>query len=158
MTSIGVTTATASVMPAARPASARMSITASGAKWSYKPRNVARPDTVPVSRSAMDCLYRSYDVNRIAIFGTIPVTTAPSPLYNPSGVSLLIISFPVVRNPRLLAWNVVRQALQVELSPYTRRPSSPRQLHPNFDGICNPLSYRLMKLTQIAPLTERMAS
>lgn len=36
----------------------------------------------------------------MAIFGTIPVITAPKPLYKPSGVSLLTISLPVVKKPR----------------------------------------------------------
>lgn len=40
----------------------------------------------------------------MAIFGTMPVTTAPRPLYNPSGVSRLTISFPVVRNPLRFAY------------------------------------------------------
>jgi hypothetical protein len=45
----------------------------------------------------------SYDVKRIAIFGMMPVRTAPKPLYRPSGVSRLTISLPVVKKPRRLA-------------------------------------------------------
>lgn len=44
------------------------------------PIKVARPLTSPVSLFAARDLYHSKDVNRIAIFGTIPVMTAPRPL------------------------------------------------------------------------------
>ncbi len=43
----------------------------------------------------------------MAIFGTMPVTTAPRPLYNPSGVSRLTISLPVVRNPLRFACSLI---------------------------------------------------
>lgn len=60
------------------------------------------------SLSASICLYHSYDVNRIAILGTIPVRTAPRPLYRPSAVSRFTISVPVLMNPRFGAYNQVR--------------------------------------------------
>lgn len=65
------------------------------------PRNVACPLTTPVSLFASSFLYASKLVKRIAIFGTMPVITAPSPLYRPSGVSFLTISAPVAMKPRL---------------------------------------------------------
>ena len=39
----------------------------------------------------------------MAIFGMMPVMTAPRPLYSASGVSRLIISLPVVKKPRRFA-------------------------------------------------------
>ena len=82
MTSIGVTTATASVMPAARPA--KMEMFVSGHVYIIRllnvPKNVACPLTAPVVLFARSCLYMSYDVKRMAIFGTMPVRTAPRPL------------------------------------------------------------------------------
>lgn len=105
MTSIGVTTATASVTPAARPAIQNISIIASFSNTSFQqplfpgyfrvrgvrrelvvfgfwnvPRKVACELTTPVSLSDIIFLYASKEVKRIAIFGTIPVVTAPSPL------------------------------------------------------------------------------
>lgn len=67
------------------------------------PKNVAFELTNPVSLSANNFLYASKLVNRMAIFGTIPVTTAPRPLYNASGVSRFMMSAPVVMKPRFLA-------------------------------------------------------
>jgi hypothetical protein len=121
ITSIGVTTATASVTPAARPAVIyRLAIFAARlintqlqtvvchildkhklrrAQSLHLPRNRARPFTCPLS-SARNFLYASKLVNRIAILGTIPVTTAPRPLYRPRGVSFRTISAPVARKPR----------------------------------------------------------
>jgi hypothetical protein len=43
----------------------------------------------------------------MAILGTIPVSTAPRPLYNPRAVSRLTISFPVVRKPRFGAYKFI---------------------------------------------------
>lgn len=51
-------------------------------------------------------MYDSYEVKRMAILGTMPVTTAPRPLYKPRGVSFLIISEPVLINPRGLTCHV----------------------------------------------------
>jgi hypothetical protein len=48
---------------------------------------------------------RSKLANLIAIFGTIPDTTAPRPLYNPRGVSLAAICFPVAKNPSGLSYH-----------------------------------------------------
>ena len=45
----------------------------------HLPRNVLCPVTIPFL-SANICLYHSYEVKRIAIFGTMPVRTAPRPL------------------------------------------------------------------------------
>jgi len=53
----------------------------------------------PVALSANHDLYVSKLANRIAIFGTIPDNTAPSPLYNASGVSRRMIMAPVAKNP-----------------------------------------------------------
>lgn len=44
------------------------------------PKKVDFVLTIPVSLFASMVLYASNDVNRMAIFGIIPVTTAPSPL------------------------------------------------------------------------------
>jgi hypothetical protein len=59
-------------------------------QWKHVPKNVAGPLTLPLE-SANNCLYFSYDVNLMAILGTMPVRTAPRPLYNPNGVSRLMI-------------------------------------------------------------------
>lgn len=67
------------------------------------PKNVPLPLIFP-SSLLKSCLYHSYDVNRIAIFGTIPVMTAPRPLYKARGPSFLTISVPVVTKPRFIAW------------------------------------------------------
>lgn len=64
------------------------------------PKNVPLPLTTPVSLFDIIFLYASKLVNRIAILGTMPVITAPNPLYKPSGVSRFTISAPVVRKPR----------------------------------------------------------
>lgn len=83
------------------------------------PKNVARPVTWLFS-SASTCLWASKLENRMAILGTMPVMTAPRPLYSPSGVSLLEISRPVTTKPRFLAPRGARAA---------------RELHADFDGI-----------------------
>jgi hypothetical protein len=70
------------------------------------PRNVACPLTIPVSLFASNFLYASKDVNLMAIFGTIPVITAPNPLYNARGVSFFTISTPVVMKPLRFACRV----------------------------------------------------
>lgn len=91
MTSIGVTTATASVTPAARPARVGCQywepvpgIATAFARLQSEariiPKKVDFVLTIPVSLFASMVLYASNDVNRMAIFGIIPVTTAPSPL------------------------------------------------------------------------------
>ena len=54
----------------------------------------------PVRGSASQALYRSKLAKRMAILGTMPVSTAPRPLYRPSGVSRRTISAPVPTNPR----------------------------------------------------------
>merc|ERR1712072_1126948 len=88
-TSMGPTTRAASVAPAARPA-----------------RKVDLPVSVP-SADVKRCLYCSKDANLIAIFGTIPLMTAPRPLYRPKGVSLETIIFPVAKKPLGLAPGVL---------------------------------------------------
>ena len=60
------------------------------------------PNTLPFS-SVMTFLYHWYELNLIAILGTIPTVTAPRPLYRASQVSRFTISRPVVRKPRALA-------------------------------------------------------
>jgi len=70
----------------------------------HLPKNVAWPVTVPVSLFANNFLYASNDVNLIAILGTMPVKTAPNPLYRPRGVSRLTISTPVVIKPLFFAY------------------------------------------------------
>lgn len=86
MHSMGETTATASVIPAPRPA-----------------RKTDEVATFPVDLSASIVLYASKEENRMAILGTIPATTAPNPLYSASGDSFLTMSFPTVKKPRFLA-------------------------------------------------------
>ena len=54
---------------------------------------------------------RSKLANLIAILGTIPDTTAPKPLYNPRGVSLAAICFPVAKNPSGLSYHQRRTLL-----------------------------------------------
>ena len=108
MTSIGFTTATASVTPAARPA-INMLVAVLGCDLLcvdclHVPRKVALLVTCPVSLSASIPLYDSYEVNRMAIFGMIPPSTAPRPLYRPRAVSLRTIWAPVATNPRGLAY------------------------------------------------------
>ncbi len=85
MTSMGVTTATASVMPAASPAANRdekLMLTKENElrDRAVLPKKVACPLTAPVDGWASFCLYHSYEVKRMAILGTMPVRTAPSPL------------------------------------------------------------------------------
>lgn len=79
---MGLTTKTASVVPAARPA-----------------RKTEPVLTLPLS-SAIQDLYNSKDENRIAILGTIPETTAPSPLYKAQNDSFLTIFAPTPKKPR----------------------------------------------------------
>ena len=69
---------------------------------------IACPLTAPVDLSASFCLYHSLEVKRIAILGTMPVRTAPSPLYKASGVSFFMMSFPVARKPRRFALCLIR--------------------------------------------------
>ena len=64
----------------------------------------------------------------MAILGTIPVMTAPSPLYRANGVSRFTISLPVVRNPRRFAWLIEYQ--MVGMSTNERRRSIPQALVP----------------------------
>lgn len=54
---------------------------------------------LPVSLSASQPLYVSKLAKRMAILGTMPERTAPSPLYRASGVSLWTIKAPVAMNP-----------------------------------------------------------
>lgn len=42
---------------------------------------------------------------RMAILGTIPLTTAPRPLYRPRGVSRAAICLPVAKKPNGLSCN-----------------------------------------------------
>ena len=120
ITSIGVTIATASVTPAANPAmenilacflTRRVShLWYSGKSCprrkecsmngKHEPKNIAWLLTTPVCLSASNFLYCSKLVNRIAILGTIPVTTAPNPLYKPNGDSFFTIEAPVAMKPR----------------------------------------------------------
>ena len=157
-TSIGVTTATASVTPAASPAvygrkqkQARSvgSSLCHNVRGRHSPTKVLWPDTVP-SEEASNCLYHSYDVKRIAIFGTMPVMTAPSPLYSASGVSRLTISDPVLMKPRGFAWSLHEiqyvfvsspigghsEGMKTHWRTYTRCSGSPWQLHADLDCIC----------------------
>lgn len=53
----------------------------------------------PVRLSASQPLYVSKLANRMAIFGTMPESTAPRPLYKASGVSRLAMYAPVARKP-----------------------------------------------------------
>lgn len=55
---------------------------------------------LPVSLSARNSLYVSKLAKRIAIFGTMPESTAPRPLYSASGVSRRTMLAPVAMNPR----------------------------------------------------------
>lgn len=64
---------------------------------------------LPVVLSVSRSLYVSNDANRIAIFGTMPLQTAPSPLYNPSGLSFLTIATPVAMKPRGLICAITHQ-------------------------------------------------
>jgi hypothetical protein len=46
-------------------------------------------------------------VKRIAIFGMMPVRTAPRPLYRPNGVSRLTICAPVPMKPSAFTYRTV---------------------------------------------------
>lgn len=70
----------------------------------YAPKKILPTAVLPVSRSASQPLYVSKLANRIAIFGTMPESTAPRPLYSASGVSRRIIMAPVARKPRGLVY------------------------------------------------------
>lgn len=83
-----------------------------GTSAADSPKNVLCPETDP-SLPASSCLYHSYEVNRMAIFGTIPVSTAPRPLYRANGVSRLTISVPVWMKPRRFACGDNRQSMDV---------------------------------------------
>ena len=99
---MGVTTATASVTPAAKPAKVYFSLTYSGNQLSckYSPKKIPPTLVFPVSLFANQPLYVSKLANRMAIFGTIPANTAPNPLYNARGVSRCTMDTPVAINPR----------------------------------------------------------
>lgn len=111
MTSMGLTTATASVTPAERPANHDI-VSKAPKKGNLKklhalfhlPKKVALLVTLPFSSASMP-LYDSYEVNRMAIFGMIPPNTAPRPLYRPIAVSLRTISAPVAAKPRGLVYH-----------------------------------------------------
>jgi len=59
---------------------------------------------VPLRLSLSKILYCSKLVNRIAIFGAIPINTAPSPLYRASTDSFLAMPTPVLTNPILFPY------------------------------------------------------
>jgi hypothetical protein len=66
----------------------------------YGPMNIPPTLVLPVVLSDSQPLYASKLAKRIAIFGTMPESTAPRPLYRASGVSLRTIIAPVAINPR----------------------------------------------------------
>lgn len=134
-TSIGLTMATASVTPAARPATGkRISIRSFSEKGKVKyhlPMKVDLLLTLPVCLSASSCLYHSYEVNRMAILGMIPPRTAPRPLYRPRAVSFLTISTPVVTNPRGFTCKKHEKREQFARTPFNwhcTKGNSPREL------------------------------
>ena len=51
----------------------------------------------------------------MAILGTMPVITAPKPLYKPSGVSRFTISLPVVKNPRAFVYAASQARAKVRM-------------------------------------------
>jgi hypothetical protein len=92
-TSIGHTTRTASVTPAPRPAAGGREQApvfslphthrrerSNRTEEMHVPRKMPDEVVFPVSLLARRPLYCSNEANRIAIFGTMPVTTAPRPL------------------------------------------------------------------------------
>lgn len=106
-TSIGHTTATASVTPAPRPAVHPCQ--QRHATRGDVPKKMDGEEVLPVVLSVKKSLYVSNDAKRIAIFGTIPLTTAPRPLYSPSGDSFFTIATPVAMNPRALTCRDMHQ-------------------------------------------------
>jgi len=108
---MGVTTATASVAPAPKPAvgqrtrqPAHMPHTQERSTRAQLAFSIGQPALVHYHQPrAMHEDVLSKLANRIAILGTIPLTTAPSPLYKPSGVSLAAICLPVAKKPRGLS-------------------------------------------------------
>lgn len=79
------------------------------------PRKMPDELVLPVPPFESNALYCSNDANRIAILGTMPVTTAPSPLYNPSGLSFETMCAPVAMKPRAL---VCRRRSERESAPW----------------------------------------
>src|SRR6266566_9059935 len=100
---MGFTTKTASVTPAQRPAGEgkeNVNHIPAPRHSKHAPKKIFPTAVFPVSGSASQPLYDSKLANRIAIFGTIPESTAPRPLYSASGVSRRTIMAPVATKPR----------------------------------------------------------
>lgn len=100
--SIGVTTMTASVTPAASPASRDVSSTKtskSQSLYANLPKRRCRPPCDPPGGSKSH-LYVSKLANRIAILGTMPMITGLNPRYKPSTESFLMIDRRVLKAPR----------------------------------------------------------
>lgn len=105
---MGETTKTASVVPAARPATIGINqrITRHIQANQDLPKKTERVLTLP-SASAIHSLYNSNEEKRIAILGTIPETTAPRPLYKAQKDSFLMIFPPTPKKPRGLPYIIV---------------------------------------------------
>lgn len=71
------------------------------------PRKIFPTLVFPVALSANHPLYVSKLAKRMAILGTMPDKTAPSPLYSASGVSRCTIRMPVAMTPRGFVYRVV---------------------------------------------------
>lgn len=109
----------------------------------------------------------------MAILGTIPVRTAPRPLYRPRGVSRFTISAPVFMKPRRgaceknarlsMGFSLLHNCARGAVHTYTRLPRSPGKLHSDFDRVCTRyVRSQLDNKTTALPLdaeklTKRMA-
>lgn len=107
---MGVTTATASVVPAASPATLfQPKCNTLCCVQGHPPRNMPPTLVFPVFLFDNHPLYASKLAKRIAIFGTIPDKTAPRPLYKANGVSRRTIYAPVAKTPLGFVYTNIRQ-------------------------------------------------
>lgn len=107
MRSMGDTTKTASVVPAARPANTNGLVNTMYDVERERESIKSLPKKTPVlevlpSASANKDLYNSKELKRMAILGTIPAMTAPRPLYRAQNDSFFTIRMPTPKKPRRL--------------------------------------------------------
>lgn len=83
------------------------------------------------------CYSLSNEAKRMAILGTIPVATAPRPLYRPRKVSRATICLPVAKKPRGFICGGCQslETLLLSLVDTHALPVRPRELHADLDGV-----------------------